>query len=194
MMAGLKKDAEQKALLIKTRGLKPDSDDENTPEAKDLAELSKQPAAWLRSFAPMVSTLHRGTMEMMAMLSRTDTFAEVPPLQPQTDATEIKAATPQWGAGREPETQHPPPTPARTEPLTESDEEEVALGSHQKSCESKTSQDPIAGPLHTDPPEVQFQKIYDLLDIHLGYGIEHVEKQRALEAFLDGFPEAWLEL
>ena len=49
-------------------------------------------------------------------------------------------------------------------------------------------------PTAIDPPEVQFQKFYDLHNINDGYGIERVEKQRALEAFLSEFSEDWLEL
>ena len=193
MMIGLRNEADKKALMIKTQGLKPDSDDENMPEAKDFVELSKQPTAWLKSFAPMVSTLYRGTMDLYALLSTADTVTEAPPLQPEVSATEIKATAPQWGAGREPETAHPPPTLAITEPITDSEEEEVALGNLGKSREIETSQDPITEPLANDLPEMRYQKFYDLHNINAGYGIEHVEKQRALEAFLDGISEDWLD-
>ena len=45
MMAGLKENEEQRALLVKARGLRPDDDDDDdAPAAENMAELAQEPA------------------------------------------------------------------------------------------------------------------------------------------------------
>ena len=112
MFAGLKEDEEQRALLVQARGLRPDDEDEDAPAAENMAELAQEPASWLKSFAPMVTTLYRSTMTKIAALADITTSATITDVPPMfVPETTIKAKTPEWGASTEVPFMTPPPGP-----------------------------------------------------------------------------------
>ena len=111
-MAGLKENAAQRALLVKARGLKPDDEeDDDAPAVESMADLAQQPKSWLNSFAPMVTTLRRSTMQKIENSTTSASITDVPPLFQPVDGTVIKAAVPEWGASTEVPTMTPPPGP-----------------------------------------------------------------------------------
>ena len=154
-MIGIREENDTNASEAKTKDIRPEPEEE-VPEAENFTELSKQPSAWLKHFAPVASILYKGTIAAVQMLSTADTISEVPPLEPElTQAPTIEALFPQWGAGRETPAVSTPIISEDKKPDGDSEDEEVALRNLESSRERKNSPAPLE-PTAIDPPHVQF--------------------------------------